>query len=524
MPRSRARVWADILSNNPATQDNSGRGTFGSATTASATLDVATDSGDASVEIQAPASSNSILKFGDTLDDNVGHLTYNHATDTLTFTVNASEAMRIDSGGELSIGTTSSSGALTINADSNTTNNRALHLQITDDVCDQTIFGAYIDYNISGSDATTTNQTHVGLRIDTDSSATGGDTSNEHRIYSIYNTLDITGDSDIAYGMYNGVRSSLSTADTTTSLYGHYNLVQGDNTAGTIANEYGIYNLAYSDGTVTNLKGESSIAVIQAGAAITNSYGVHSEVQIASGSSATTMYGVRSTIDDNGGTSTNQYLYYGDYQGTPGGSGYGLYITGETDNYLSGDLTVAGSITSGYSTGQVIEELHAVCNTTSLHGRATIQNVTSSYTIGQSYGDATGSLVTGYTPPSGTKMIVYEYTAHLRWLDAHAISHWRLYYQVSGGSWVEVTKARTNRNGYYPEDKQVMRWVFEVGAASDDSTLGIFSAATPQLGFKWQTRDYGTSNERGYLHLTQYWDGAGTDVYSQPMIMIKAIA
>jgi len=185
-----------------------------------------------------------------------------------------------------------------------------------------------------------------------------------------------------------------------------------------------------------------------------------------------------------------------------------------------GSFKVSGS----YSTGEVIEELHAVCNGTDLHGRATIQNVTGSYTIGESYGDATGSVVTSYTPPSGTKMIVYEYTAHLRWSDAHAISHWRLYYQVSGGTWTEVTKARTNRNGYYPEDKQILRWVFEVDAASDDSTLGIFNAATPQLGFKWQTRDYGTSNERGFLHLTQYWDGSGTDVYSQPMIMIKAIA
>lgn len=185
-----------------------------------------------------------------------------------------------------------------------------------------------------------------------------------------------------------------------------------------------------------------------------------------------------------------------------------------------GSFRVSGS----YSTGEIIEELHAVCNRTDLHGRATIQNVTGSYTIAESYGDATGSVVTSYTPPTGTKMIVYEYTAHLTWRDAHAISHWRLYYQVSGGTWTEVTKARTNRNGYYPEDKQILRWVFEVDAASDDSTLGIFNAATPQLGFKWQTRDYGSGNERGYLHLTQYWDGGGTDVYSQPMIMIKAIA
>ena len=84
-------------------------------------------------------------------------------------------------------------------------------------------------------------------------------------------------------------------------------------------------------------------------------------------------------------------------------------------------------------------------------------------------------------------------------------------------------QTRTNRNGYYPEDKQILRWVFEVDATSDDSTLGIFNVFTPQLGFKWMTRDYGSGNECGYLHLTQYWDGGGTDQYSQPMIMISTI-
>jgi hypothetical protein len=191
----------------------------------------------------------------------------------------------------------------------------------------------------------------------------------------------------------------------------------------------------------------------------------------------------------------------------------------------SGNVTTAGSITpGGYNTGQVIEELHAVCNTTSLHGRATIQSVTGSQTLAESYGDATGSVVTSYTPPSSTKMIVYEYTAHLRWADAHAISHWRLYYQIDGGSWTEVTNARTNRNGYYPEDKQILRWVFEVNAGSTTAADGIFSAATPTLGFKWQCRDYASVNERGFLHQTTYWDGSGGNQFSKPMIMVKAIA
>jgi hypothetical protein len=176
-----------------------------------------------------------------------------------------------------------------------------------------------------------------------------------------------------------------------------------------------------------------------------------------------------------------------------------------------------------YKTGEVIEELHSVCNSTSLHGRATIQNVTGIMTIQEYYLDATGSIVTNYIPPTGTKTIVYEYICMLRWVDAHSISHWKLYFKIGGdGSWTEVTKARYGRSGYYPEDKTVARWVFSYDAPSADNTLGVITG-TPALSFKWMVRDYSSGNERGYLHQTQYWDGGGGDMYSQPMIMIKAL-
>jgi hypothetical protein len=187
-------------------------------------------------------------------------------------------------------------------------------------------------------------------------------------------------------------------------------------------------------------------------------------------------------------------------------------------------LHVNGGITkTQYNPGEVIEELHAPCNSTSLHGRATIQNVTGYYAIPESYGDATGSVVTNYTPPTGTKTIVYEFACMLQWFDAHAISHWRLYFKLGSGSWVEVSKARYSRSGYYPEDKIITRWVFTYNASSADNSLGVITG-TPVLSFKWMVRDYGGANERGGLHRTQYWDGGGTDMYSQPMIMIKAIA
>jgi hypothetical protein len=103
------------------------------------------------------------------------------------------------------------------------------------------------------------------------------------------------------------------------------------------------------------------------------------------------------------------------------------------------------------------------------------------------------------------------------------MSHWKLYFSVDNSvSWREVTKARYSRSGYYAEDKTVARWVFSYDAPSADDAFGVITG-TPVLSFKWMVRDYSTSNERGYLHQTQYWDGGGTDMYSQPMIMIKAL-
>ena len=275
----------------------------------------------------------------------------------IAFKTNNTERMRIDSDGDFLIGTTTSSGALTIEADSSTTNNRGLDITITDDDPTATTYASLIDYNVTGATATGGDTTHVGLRVDTDSSATGGNTTDEHRLYGIYNSVDVSGDSDLVYGIYNDMRATHNT-ETISNLYGTYNLLESDNSGGIVATAAANRNLMYVNGTgsTTTAYANYNYTRLQNPSTVTNAYGSWNEVELDTNSTVTSsVYGVRSIIDENGGSSTNEYLFHGSYSGSPSasGTGYGVYITGEDNNYFS------ANVTASHFVGTATEALYA---------------------------------------------------------------------------------------------------------------------------------------------------------------------
>lgn len=186
-------------------------------------------------------------------------------------------------------------------------------------------------------------------------------------------------------------------------------------------------------------------------------------------------------------------------------------------------MTIAsdGSVTISNTPGQILEVLAGICDGQSItvkSGTYTMPNISSSQTLSTSYADIPGSQIS-YTPPAGTKQVIYEFIHQFAWSQDHAISHWKLF--IDG---TEVTKARKSISGRYPENQHNQTWVFPIGGTAD-STTGRQATWTSAKTIKFQAREYGTSNGYDKLYTTTYWDGASSSPqFSIPMIRITAIS
>jgi hypothetical protein len=279
------------------------------------------------------------------------------------------EALRIDNVGnaDFKLGTLKMGGTALVTQDRDVTprkvnivssENDALKLNITDDVANRSRNAMHIDFNLSGADATTADRTKVALRIDLDSTATGGDTNHEHRVYGIINDVRASGDSDIIYGQYNYVEPHLSSG-TTSVVYGDYSIVTVDESGSgrttTATGTYGYVNITSSGtgGETANAYGGYFRALCGGTQEknITNMHGIMAEVEIdnsANGVTVDNAYVVRSYYDNDVVSTgdvvvTNTYLYHGAYAGTLPNNPFGVYISSDVPNYFRGNVDVRGS-------------------------------------------------------------------------------------------------------------------------------------------------------------------------------------
>lgn len=342
---------------------------------AASNLIVGDGAGDEGLTIYSGTTSLGSIHFADTATTGGGsyggYITYNQNNALMTFGTNAQARMYIDSTGQVGIGVTPSYKLhVAGTARFNHSEHQGFRTQVTDSTADQAFHGHYLDVNISGADALTADRTHAGVYVDVDSTATGGDTVNEHRIYGVYSDVRATGDSDLIYGSYSLARSQHSIG-TVTNLYGAQNYGFGNNSAGKTTSVYGAYNFGRSSvtgtGEIDNLYGAFNIAqsyqtstdtgTISHGSSNIVQYtgthnvnasqarGVWAEVQIDANSNSwalTSAYVVRAEFDNNDtiNRTTNGYLFYGDYSGILPTNPWGIYIPADVKNYFAGNVGI----------------------------------------------------------------------------------------------------------------------------------------------------------------------------------------
>jgi len=138
----------------------------------------------------------------------------------------------------------------------------------------------------------------------------------------------------IAANVYNG-NSSIGGDSRVTSLFG-------------IAADVANYANGSSSNTVGSGLGGSFSYEVRGSGVTTNAWGARGYIDVANNSvtgNITAAYGIDSRITSNTAmTIATGYLYYGAHSGTTTTNKYGLFLTGEGNNYFSGDVHVAGTV------------------------------------------------------------------------------------------------------------------------------------------------------------------------------------
>ena len=176
---------------------------------------------------------------------------------------------------------------------------------------------------------------------------------------------------------------------------------------------------------------------------------------------------------------------------------------------------------SNVNTGssQVLEQFLSPCDGSVIalsQGDTTITNVTTVQNPSTSYADVNGSSIT-YTPPTGTKQVIYEFNFHGASKDAHGIGTLRLYLDN-----VDVTSAIFSFSADKNFDMQIcFKWSFNIGGTADAS-VGRVATWTSGKTIKLRIREYGGSNE-SKIFQSKYTDGSTSGSFSRPCLGITAI-
>ena len=178
--------------------------------------------------------------------------------------------------------------------------------------------------------------------------------------------------------------------------------------------------------------------------------------------------------------------------------------------------------TSTYpSTHQVLEQFYTPCDGSVIalqDGNHTILNVTAKQT-----GTASEVLMNGseisYTPPTGTKQVVYEYSFQIGHHDNDPILNYWLYIDGTAVTY----SASTTRGHYYHCNRVVFKWAINIGDTATAAT-GRQASWTSAKTLKMMFRCLDTANYEADIHEAENFGPLSSqDVFAQPTLGLTAI-
>ena len=193
--------------------------------------------------------------------------------------------------------------------------------------------------------------------------------------------------------------------------------------------------------------------------------------------------------------------------------------TAAVSSIASTQINTLSSLIYTPPAGGILEYLSNPCDGSIIVGRSgsyTWPNVTAVQNISTvTYTNVSGSFIS-YVPPAGATKVIYKFQYAHSFIDADALLHYNFFIDSN-----EVQYARYNtRAQSYFENRATFEWSIGIGGTPNINTGRLASWTTPKI-LKLMSRAY-TTDYQGRLHTTSNWNGAGTDMFSMPVLTIIA--
>ena len=225
---------------------------------------------------------------------------------------------------------------------------------------------------------------------------------------------------------------------------------------------YGTYSYVsnYANGAAANTIGNARVlySLFQqfGSGVVTDAYGLDLRVMAGNNSvvgNITTVYGVSANIVSNTAmTIDTGYLYYGAHLGSTTTTKYGVYVTGEANNYFSGNVSVVGTVTAGLLSGNISGSYANITGqvntvtlyaTTSANVGANVQLTTSQLTIGSISASSNGSVLTNTSLTLGNSSVNSTMNATTFTGNAYFANNATNLGGTAAASYVQNTDSRT---------------------------------------------------------------------------------